>query len=71
MASHAVAPVRRDDPERDPAASAVLGVFVLQRHRGARIALSVLVAALNNLWPVVTRRLWLAAFGFGQTGRHT
>ena len=31
----------------------------------AAIALSVLLAALNNLWPVVVRRLWLAAFGFG------
>jgi hypothetical protein len=31
----------------------------------AGIALSVLLAALNNLWPVATRRLWLAAFGFG------
>ena len=24
-----------------------------------------IVAALNNLYPVVTRRLWLVAFGFG------
>lgn len=29
------------------------------------IALSVLLAALNNVWPVVTRRAWLLAFGFG------
>ncbi len=29
------------------------------------IALSVAVAALNNLWPVVTRRRWLVAFAFG------
>lgn len=29
------------------------------------IAASVLLAALNNLWPLVTRRLWLVAFGFG------
>lgn len=29
------------------------------------IALSVLLAALNNVWPRVTRRAWLLAFGFG------
>ena len=29
------------------------------------IALSVLLAALNNVWPVVTRRGWLLAFCFG------
>lgn len=29
------------------------------------IAASIVVAALNNLYPVVTRRLWLMAFGFG------
>jgi hypothetical protein len=29
------------------------------------IAASLVVAALNNLWPLVTRRLWLVAFGFG------
>ena len=29
------------------------------------IAASVIVAALNNVFPVVTRRLWLVAFGFG------
>ena len=29
------------------------------------IALSVLLAALNNLWPVVGRGRWLVAFGFG------
>ncbi|HSE12994.1 MAG TPA: HupE/UreJ family protein [Rudaea sp.] len=29
------------------------------------IALSVLLAALNNIWPVVTRRGWLLAFCFG------
>jgi hypothetical protein len=29
------------------------------------IALSVVVAALNNLWPVVHGRRWLVAFGFG------
>lgn len=31
----------------------------------AAIALSVLLAALNNLRPVVVRRLWLLGFGFG------
>ncbi|MDQ3160252.1 MAG: HupE/UreJ family protein [Pseudomonadota bacterium] len=31
----------------------------------AAIAASVLLAALNNIWPVVTKRLWMAAFGFG------
>ena len=29
------------------------------------IALSVLVAALNNVRPVITRRIWMVAFGFG------
>ena len=29
------------------------------------IAASVVVAALNNLYPLVTRRLWVIAFGFG------
>jgi hypothetical protein len=29
------------------------------------IALSVVLAALNNLWPVVRGRRWLVAFGFG------
>jgi len=29
------------------------------------IALSVLLAALNNIWPCITRRAWLLAFGFG------
>lgn len=29
------------------------------------IALSVLLAALNNIWPVVTRRGWVLAFCFG------
>ena len=29
------------------------------------IAFSVLLAALNNLWPVVSDRRWLVAFGFG------
>ena len=29
------------------------------------IAFSVLLAALNNLWPVVSERRWMVAFGFG------
>jgi hypothetical protein len=29
------------------------------------IALSVVLAALNNVWPLVHRRRWLVAFGFG------
>jgi len=29
------------------------------------IALSVVLAALNNLWPLVHERRWLVAFGFG------
>ena len=29
------------------------------------IAASVVLAALNNVWPVVRHRLWLLAFGFG------
>ncbi len=31
----------------------------------AAIAASVLLAALNNIWPLITRRLFLLAFGFG------
>lgn len=31
----------------------------------AAIAASVLLAALNNVWPLVTRRVWAFAFGFG------
>ena len=29
------------------------------------MALTIVFAAMNNLVPVVTRRLWLVAFGFG------
>jgi hypothetical protein len=29
------------------------------------IAITIVLAALNNIWPLVTRRLWIAAFGFG------
>ena len=31
----------------------------------AAIAASVLLAALNNIWPLVTTRVWLVGFGFG------
>jgi hypothetical protein len=31
----------------------------------AAIAASVLVAALNNVWPLITRHVWLVSFGFG------
>lgn len=45
---------------------AVLGVVSLpSRLVESAIALSVLLAALNNLWPVVAEGRWLAAFGFG------
>lgn len=45
---------------------AVLGVVQPpSRLVEAVIAASVIAAALNNLYPVLTRRLWLGAFGFG------
>ncbi len=45
---------------------AVLGLVELPpRLTEAAIAVSVVAAALNNVWPVVTRRLWAVAFGFG------
>ncbi|MEO7852078.1 MAG: HupE/UreJ family protein, partial [Rubrivivax sp.] len=45
---------------------ATLGVIELpSRWVEAAIAASVLLAALNNLWPVVQGRRWLVAFGFG------
>jgi HupE / UreJ protein len=45
---------------------AVLGVIELpSRVVESVIAASVVVAALNNLRPLVTRRLWMVAFGFG------
>lgn len=45
---------------------AALGVVGLpSRLVESGIALSVLLAALNNIVPVVTRRAWLLAFGFG------
>jgi HupE / UreJ protein len=45
---------------------AVLKVIVLPaRLVESAIAASVLLAALNNLYPLVTSRRWLVAFGFG------
>jgi hypothetical protein len=45
---------------------AALGIVGLpSRLVESGIALSVLLAALNNIWPQVTRRTWLLAFGFG------
>jgi hypothetical protein len=45
---------------------AALGVLALpSRWVESAIALSVLLAALNNLRPVTHRRRWVAAFGFG------
>jgi hypothetical protein len=45
---------------------AVLGLIELPtRLVESVIALSVIVAALNNLRPVVSARLWMVAFGFG------
>jgi hypothetical protein len=44
----------------------VLGIVSLpSRLVESGIALSVIVAALNNIYPVVTRRIWLVAFAFG------
>ena len=45
---------------------AALSVIVLpSRLVESTIALSVVLAALNNLWPLVHDRRWLVAFGFG------
>ncbi|MEM7225650.1 MAG: HupE/UreJ family protein [Pseudomonadota bacterium] len=45
---------------------AALGVVNLPSHLvESVIAASVALAAVNNVWPIVTRRLWLVAFGFG------
>ena len=47
-------------------ALAALGVVSLpSRLVESAIAASVVLAALNNLWPVVQRGRWLVAFGFG------
>ena len=45
---------------------ATLGVVALpSRIVESAIALSVVVAALNNLWPAITKRLAVLAFAFG------
>jgi hypothetical protein len=45
---------------------AALGVLTFPaRLVESAIAASVVLAALNNIRPMVTRRLWLIAFGFG------
>ncbi len=45
---------------------AALGVIELpSRWVESVIAASIIVAALNNLWPRVIGRLWMVAFGFG------
>jgi len=45
---------------------AALGVIELPtRVVESAIALSIVVAALNNVWPLVQQRLWMVAFGFG------
>ena len=45
---------------------AALGVIELpSRLVESVIAASIIVAALNNLWPLVIGRLWMVAFGFG------
>jgi hypothetical protein len=45
---------------------AALGLVSLpSRLVESAIALSVVLAAANNLWPVVEHRRWLVAFGFG------
>lgn len=44
----------------------VTGLIALpSRLTEAAIAMTVVIAALNNLYPIVTRRIWLVAFGFG------
>lgn len=45
---------------------AVLGIVELpSRLVESGIALSIIVAALNNVYPIISRRVWLVAFGFG------
>jgi HupE / UreJ protein len=45
---------------------AVLGYIALpSRLIESAIAVSVIAAALNNIWPIVQSRLWAVAFGFG------
>jgi len=45
---------------------ATLGVIALpSRWVESAIAASVVLAALNNVYPLISKRLWLVAFGFG------
>ncbi|ULQ45558.1 HupE/UreJ family protein [Flagellatimonas centrodinii] len=45
---------------------ASLGVLTLPtRLTEAAVAATIVFAAINNLWPMVRRRLWVVAFGFG------
>jgi hypothetical protein len=45
---------------------ATLGVISLpSRWIESAIAASVLLAALNNIYPLINKKLWLVAFGFG------
>jgi hypothetical protein len=45
---------------------ATLGVIALpSRWVESAIAASVVLAALNNVYPLISRKLWLVAFGFG------
>jgi hypothetical protein len=45
---------------------AALGIVRLpSRFTESAIALSVILAAANNLWPLVSERGWMVAFGFG------
>jgi len=45
---------------------AVLGIITLpSRLIESTIAASVVVAALNNLYPLIEKRLWIVAFAFG------
>lgn len=45
---------------------AALGVIGLpSRFVESAIAASIIIAAINNIYPLVTRRLWLVAFAFG------
>lgn len=45
---------------------AVLGIVALpSRLVESGIALSIIVAALNNIYPLIDKRVWLLAFGFG------
>jgi HupE / UreJ protein len=45
---------------------ATLGLIALpSRLVESAVAASVVLAAMNNVWPLVRRHLWLLAFGFG------